>query len=139
VELSELSDSKSVFNLNYANEDVSLNFTKFTLGKVDQLCEYYGGFEKLQRIMGTASPRDLCYIAWCLMDKDSKKKLFNPKFKFTDVNDDGEEVEIYKKGHEKLMALLDLGTGFQSLAEMITASFNQSMPEPKKGAEKGKK
>jgi hypothetical protein len=111
-------------------------FGKFTLEKAKRLNDIFGG--NLQQALTVGKSEDLAIVGWNLMTVDSKKELLS--YKFYDVDDSGNEIEISTTGPSKLLSIMHTVNDLVELLNVIGTCIGVSTnkPEEKKDRPTGK-
>lgn len=130
MELDELIPEKVEWNVKYSNEnneesEITFHFRPFNLEDESFLKREYGE-KALKDIFENMRMIEIARIAFRQLNIDSKKQLM--KMKFVDIDEDGNEIEIAKKGPEKLSCLV-VGLPEQlDLLKMLLRTRGISLP-----------
>ena len=99
----------------FAKKELTLTFRPFTLAD-EQWLDRRWTKEEVAEIFMHFKGKEISEIIWNQLTKDSKEKVFS--IKFLDKDEDNNEIELYKKGPEKVGALL---TGLYELKIALDA------------------
>lgn len=107
-----------------AGQELVLTFRPFTVNDEAWLDRHYG--KELEKVFSEFKTIEITKIAFNQLELESKRKLM--AVKFTDMDEDGNEIEIAKKGPEKIQCLLASWQEQADLIKMLVRTRGLSMP-----------